>query len=80
MTTKIFSLFYVGVIGFTFTAFTDKGNGNKTEVLILFKYIEEQSYRREHELSETEKVIIVLYEMKTHKKEWKRLTDFVSGV
>lgn len=73
------NMFYVGVIGFTFTAFTDKGNGNKTEIIILFKCVEEQSNRRGHELSETDNVIIVLYESKTHKKEWKRLTDFVSG-
>lgn len=68
MATKMCNMFYFGVIGFTFTAFTGKGNGNKTEILILFKYVEEQSYRLEHELSETEKVIIVLYERKTHKK------------
>ena len=63
------NMVYVGVTGFTFTAFTYKENGNKTEIHILFKYVAEQSYGREHELSETEKVIVVLYERKTHKKE-----------
>lgn len=57
------------VIGFTFTAFTHKGNGKKKEIHILFKYVVEQSYRREHELSETEKIIIVPYERKTRNKE-----------
>lgn len=69
MKTKMCNMVYVGVIGFTFTAFTHKGNENKKEIHVLFKYVAEQSYRREQELSETEKVIIVPYEKKTHKKE-----------
>jgi len=35
MTTKMCNMVYVGVIGFTFTAFTDTVNGNKTDILIL---------------------------------------------
>ena len=73
MKTKICNMVYVGVIGFTFIAFTHKANGNKKEIHILFKYVAEQSDRREQQLSETEKVIIVPYERETHKKERKRL-------
>jgi hypothetical protein len=50
---------------FHFTAFTRKGNGNKTKIDILFKNVAEKSNGREHEPSETEKVIIVPYERKT---------------
>jgi len=47
MKTKMCNMVYVGVIGFTFTAFTHKRNGNKKEIHVLFKYVAEKSYRRE---------------------------------
>jgi hypothetical protein len=45
MKTKMCNIVYVGVIGFTFTGFIHKGNGNEKEIHILFKHVAEISYR-----------------------------------